>query len=755
MATTVETAPLSGPVAVDLPEAVDFLGESQWKVLMALMDAAIPAVRLDDSIATTGFKGPDNDAIYLPRSQYSDVAVEIRKAVSPLHPSSHLVEAYLAERPSDNPVFTQVLKCVLTNIPPDKQRAMRILLTILSTRPGSFLLTSYATPLPSLPISDRIKILQKWSTASLWTFRALHKSFTALAKLAHMRSSTAFAPLTGFPPVSSVWIAGSTSHPFEFLQFHPSAADPHPHPQAPVEVAADVVIVGSGCGAAVVANRLASEFGPALRILVLEKGRHYDASHFPLSQTAGLSTLFDAGGAIESDDNSMTITAGSCFGGGGTVNWSASLRTQDFVRREWAAERGLSLFESDEFEGCLDRVCGVMGVNGEAVKPNHANRVLLEGAKKLGYQADVVPQNCRGERHDCGYCTLGCFRGEKMGPVNGWFPEAAKQGAKFVEGMQVGMVILEEKEGKKVAKGVTGVWTARDGAKVEVVVRARKVIVSCGTLWSPIVLLNSGIKNPQIGKNLHLHPVNFVSGVFDHAVQPWEGGILTSVVTSFENLDSKGHGVKLEATSMMPSMSLPYFQWTSGIDYKLLAAKYGHTNAFISICRDRDSGYVYRDPANGRPRIAYTPSDFDRAHILRGVVELCRILYARAAREIHPSIAGFPSFIRQDAYESAEVEKKEFDEWLEKLQAHGNKPPVTPFASAHQMGTCRMSAEPKDGVVDPRGQVWGTEGLYVADASVFPSASGVNPMVTSMAIADWIGKGVCEDLKGEGIAAKL
>lgn len=136
------------------------------------------------------------------------------------------------------------------------------------------------------------------------------------------------------------------------------------------------------------------------------------------------------------------------------------------------------------------------------------------------------------------------------------------------------------------------------------------------------------------------------------------------------------------------------------------------------------------------------------------MLELCRILYGHSAKEIHPSIAGFSPFIRKEGAD-AETEKKDFETWLAKLKVHGNKPPVSPFASAHQMGTCRMSAKAKEGVVDSKGRVWGTEGLYVADASVFPSASGVNPMVTTMAIADWIGKGVCEDLRTEGFAARL
>lgn len=50
--------------------------------------------------------------------------------------------------------------------------------------------------------------------------------------------------------------------------------------------------------------------------------------------------------------------------------------------------------------------------------------------------------------------------------------------------------------------------------------------------------------------------------------------------------------------------------------------------------------------------------------------------------------------------------------------------------SAHQMGSCQMSAKATQGVVDPRGRVWGTEGLWIADASIFPTASAVNPMIT-------------------------
>lgn len=508
---------------------------------------------------------------------------------------------------------------------------------------------------------------------------------------------------------------------------------------------------------------------------------------------------------IESEDGSITVTAGSTFGGGGTVNWSASLQTQHFVRKEWAQDRKLPFFESEAFQACLDRVCGQMGVSDAKVVPNHGNNVLLEGARRLGYEARVVPQNCKGQAHDDGHCGAGCWRGEKMGPANGWYPEAARKGdVRFVQGMKVDKVLFGKKSGKKgkkrkVAMGVTGTWTptGKGGKSVKVVVKAKKVVVSAGTLWSPVVLMNSGIsvsgflqqesvkcekgqailtwrqQNPQLGKNLKLHPVNCVTAVFNHETKPWEGACLTSVINSFENLDGKGHGVKIEALCMLPGFALTFLPWVSGLDYKLMAARYRHLNTYFSLARDRDSGHIYRDPETGTPQVVYTPSEYDRGNVMVGIIAICKILYVQGAKEIHPSLPGFRPFIRPssatsipatsspsaDALADMDMDKAITDPaflaWLADLKAHGNKPPQTTFGSAHQMGTCRMGATASDGVVDPRGRVWGTEGLYVADASVFPSASGVNPMITNMAISDWIAQGMCKELVDEGVAVRV
>lgn len=315
---------------------------------------------------------------------------------------------------------------------------------------------------------------------------------TVLAQSLWLKTSPIFPALAGFPPVPE-HSKPAAPHDYDFLQFA-SASEPE-------TIETDIVIVGSGCGGAVCAKNLA-EAGH--RVLVVDKAYHFPPAQYPMTEEAANIHLFNNGGTDGSDDKSIRVLAGSAWGGGGTVNWSASLQTQAFVRKEWAHERGLAFFETAEFQSCLDRVCERMGVSADHVRHNHGNRVLLEGARKLGYHAKAVPQNTGGAAHDCGHCTLGCGSDQKRGPVSSWLPDAAKAGARFVEGFTVERVIFDAEAGVKTAMGVQGRWVSRSRAGVdgpasgqterELVVRAKKVVVACGALWSPMLLRKSGLE---------------------------------------------------------------------------------------------------------------------------------------------------------------------------------------------------------------------------------------------------------------------
>lgn len=632
-----------------------------------------------------------------------------------------------------------------------------------------------------------------------------------ISQVSWLMSSPTFREVTGYPDIPVNWKPG-LDFGYKFLQFPApslnSKTEPESEPE-PATIETDIVIVGSGCGGAVCAKVLA-EAGH--RVIVVDKGYNFPTSLLPLPGPVASRYLFDKS-VTHSADGSIGIVAGATWGGGGTVNWSVSLRTQDFVRKEWAA-RGLDWFDSNEYDECMDRVCERMGVATDPVVQSQRGEVLLDGSRRLGWKAGVCPQNCGGKEHSCGHCTMGCGSGEKQGPTQTWLPDAARAGAEFIEGFAVDRVLFEEADGNKKATGVVGTWTSRDshggiGGPMEervsrqVVVKAKRVIVACNALFSPLLLMKSGLtvslsalNNPSRKKlrindsriqtlgatytSIHATwraasgPRMFAHGKVtrqaqqeisqeSHHANLHPGAIITSYCSQFEDLDGQGHGVKLETTNMTPYTCLSAMPWRSGLDFKLSALRYRHFGAFISVARDRDPGRVLMDPATGGLQIEYTPSAFDRAHAIEGDLALCKIMYVTGAREINPFIHGVEPFVRDDAELEAaravaegaagggglfQIDDPRFSAWLDKARRLGNVLGNPPCSSAHQMGTCRMSASEDDGVVDPFGKVWATEGLYVADSSVFPSASGVNPMITVMAIADRIARAVDRDQKG-------
>ncbi|KAE9966417.1 hypothetical protein EG328_008933 [Venturia inaequalis] len=728
--------------------AIDPLTKSQWRTLMAFADTVIPSV-VQEKRGKTAFK-----EAALPSGQYAAALSSIEHHVLRDEHKS-IAQAYLAERPSQLPEFrANVHRFIGLYTPKALAQLLAMGLDLLDYRVTSLFMTGYPSSFADQPVHIREKIILSWTGAKIPIYRQLFKQLTLLVKQNWVKSSPTLYTLLHFPYVPVHMKPGKTFE-FEFIQVPPGSS-------AEI-IETDVIIVGSGCGSAVSAKNIA-EAGH--RVLVVDKAYHWPAEHLPMKEADGWNHMFMGGGAMFSDDATTCVIAGGVWGGGGTINWSACLQTQGFVRREWASDN-LPFFTSSEFQDSLDRVCDRMGASAANLKHNPGNDVLLEGARRLGWAAKAVPQNTGGAQHYCGYCTMGCGSCEKQGPVVSYLPDAAKAGAHFMEGFDVRRVLFAQKNGKKVATGVEGIWTSRDEhggvagtplVQRRVIIKAKRVIVSAGTMQSPMVLLRSGLKNRWIGRNLRLHPVSFIGATYDEEVRPWEGGILTAVVNEYENQDQQGHGTKLEAVTMLPSGWLSFLSWTGGVDYKLLAPRMKNMVGHFAIQRDTGSGQVYPDPHDGRPRIVYAPTKKDRVHLMEGMLALAKINYVMGAREIFTTVPGTSIFTRPANQDTVSAEgDPAFQEWLGEVRKRGLPDPDTIFVSAHQMGTCRMASSAKKGVVDAKGKVFGVdEGLYVIDASVFPSASGVNPMVTNMALADWLSRNVARDLKmGTSLRASL
>jgi len=722
------------------------LSAAQWRTLATIADTIIPSI----SLHRTGT--PDDNKSLILSPQTHEIALrELRDISSADQAPDALIEAYLAEPISSCPGFEDAVQRLYTLYMDDDQRkGLSFLLTALDTRAGALLFTGTTTPLHTLSIKRRLEIVKGWQDAYIPAYNTIFRSVSVLGKLYWPRVSTTLGRLLSFPHTPLNHNFGE-AYPFSFVQFPPPQFEKRDLPDM---IEADIVIVGSGCGGAVVASVLAQA---GLSVIVADKSYYWPPQYLPMSEMNGLANLFANGGITASDDSAMSVLAGSCWGGGGTVNWSASLQLQGFVRQGWA-QKGLPYFTSAAFQNDMDVVCEAMGVSTAHVEHNVTNQKLLEGARRLGMNAKTVPQNTGGETHSCGYCTLGCGSCGKKGPTESWLPSAAKAGAQFVEGFEVDHVIFSDTlddHGDRIATGVQGIWTSRDSNsgtsggdryKRKVILKARhSVIISSGTLGTPLILHRSGIKNSHVGAHLRLHPVITLGAVFDTDVRPWEGSILTSVVNDYENLDGHGHGVKLEATNMIPSLWMPGLAWYDPLQYKISCAKMRRSVGYISLARDTGEGRVYADASDShRARIAYTVSKKDRAHIAIGLEGLAKIMHVSGAREIFISLPTVPPFVRSED-SSSDLNDSAFQDWLKThirpLQS-GKMPASAQFASAHQMGTARMGTSASNSVVSPEGRVWGTMGLYVADASNFPSASGVNPMITNMAISHGIARGI-------------
>ena len=329
-----------------------------------------------------------------------------------------------------------------------------------------------------------------------------------------------------------------------------------------------------------------------------------------------------------SHDQSISLLAGSCLGGGTVVNYSTSFRTPDDVRSEWASH-GVPAFLGSDYTASLDAVCERIGVNQEHNEPSSRERKLQEGCVKLGWHVDAMPRGVRAcaQGRECGYCGLGCRIGAKQSVVKTWLSDANGAGARLIVRTKVERVLVEAGS----ARGIEG----RTEAGHRVAVRSRAVIAACGAIHTPALLKRSGLQNPNIGKHLKLHPATVVFGVFDEELKPWEGTMQALYSDQFRDLHN-GYGLKLETAALHPHLFIPFSPWRgAGEHYSLMQ---GLSNAVPMgvLLRDRDGGEV-RVGRDGEPIVRYKLSPFDAGHVRTGLAGAAQLLEAAGARRIFSS----------------------------------------------------------------------------------------------------------------------
>jgi long-chain-alcohol oxidase len=250
-------------------------------------------------------------------------------------------------------------------------------------------------------------------------------------------------------------------------------------------------------------------------------------------------------------------------------------------------------------------------------------------------------------------------------------------------------------------------------------------VAACGAIQTPALLRRSGLANRSIGRNLRLHPATGVFGVFDEEVRPWEGTMQAVYSDHNRDLDGSGYGVKYETAAIHPSLFAAYAPWRSAAQYVELAQGLAHLGVVGVLLRDRSRGEV-RVGRDGEPVARYRLSEEDVGHVRTGIEGAAQILEAAGARRIVSAHARFVS------YEPGHRSRERF---MRDADACGYSAGRCTFYSFHLMGSARMGGSPASSACGPEGETWEARNLVVCDGSTFPTASGVNPMLTIETIA--------------------
>jgi len=577
---------------------------------------------------------------------------------------------------------------------------------LLRTWEYSTVLSSHVTPFSRLPSADREQFVVA-AAHSPYPWRRIPLLLLAqLCGLAYGSAPQVEAAF-GFSH-TCIHTDSPTAGPRLTPQMYPDL-----HGQ--VDVRADVCIIGSGAGGAVVAKELA-ESGRS--VVIIEEGDYFTEADFrgaPFARV--LRTYRDQATTMTLGRPLIPLPLGKAVGGSTVINSGTCFRTPDTVLQRWVSEYGLEGYEPPTLAPIFERVertINVMPVPWDIIGRNA--ELFDRGVRALGLHGAPIQRNIRGCR-GCGVCAFGCPSDAKQAMHLSYLPQAERRGARIFARCRVDRLLIEK--GRAIGAEADILDRPGDTIRGRLRVRADIVVVAAGTIHTPLLLRANGIgrRSGQLGRNLRLHPALAIGAHFDEDVHAWRGTLQSYFVDDLMASDE----VMIEVTNPLPAMSLASGRAVGQRAKEVLAGytRLASAGLFVS---DTSSGRVVQLTRHGRPLMRYTLNAHDARRLIRGAALVAEIFLAAGARHVD---VGLPGMHR--VCSSADLAAlRTAERW---------KPSALSPTSFHPMGTCRMGPDPKRSVVDPRGQMHDVERLFVADGSLFPTCAGVNPQVSIMAFA--------------------
>lgn len=584
-------------------------------------------------------------------------------------------------------------------IPPQPRALLRVALRALD-------LTPFPRRFTALPLERRSAWIERLEQSRLRPFRDLVLGLKTLASLGYTRDPSVQEAVGSVPACRTE--SGAA----------PARAVPPLDPVAlvpPEDVErCDVVVVGSGAGGASAARVLAER---GLSVIVVESGDYHDASTYSRDPLEALPRLYRDGGLTVCEGRpAIPLPVGHCVGGTTVVNSGTCLRPPDDVLARWRSEFGIAW--AGELERELEEVERALSVTRlDAASAGRNAELARLGAERLGASNAPLCRNAR-EVVCCGTCPTGCELDAKQAMHVSELPRAAAAGARIRAGARARRVIVE----RGAAAGVE--CRTRWGGRYEV--RARAVVLAAGALGTPELLMGQGLcgSSGHLGRHLRIHPACWVGALFDEEVDASDGVMQSWLVDEWAE-----RGVLLEATAT-PLTFGGHWMRGAGPAFKERLERWGRVAMLGVHISDRSEGRLRL--SGGRLRIRYSLSRPDRDALRFGIARAADVHFAAGAREVYPQLGRVAVLLPGE--QAALVERGRFAAGDYRVEGF------------HPLGSARMAADPRAGVVAPTGETHDLPGLYVADASLFPTSTRVNPMVTICAVARRIAGGLADRL---------
>jgi len=489
-----------------------------------------------------------------------------------------------------------------------------------------------------------------------------------------------------------------------------------------VEVGCDVCIIGSGPGGAVAAAVLAQG---GKSVVVVDEGGYFTRARFRQREDESYPYLYQDGAQRTTKDLAITIMQGKAIGGGSVVNWTTCFRTPDDVVDRWKLKHGVKDVDVEALKphfAWAEQRLAITKTPLELVNKN--NRTVYDGSKALGHDVDTTNRNVLGCAQT-GNCGHGCPIDAKQSMLVTCIPDAIKAGAAVVSRCKVVRVSFEAGRAVAVHARAKDAFGLADTG-VAITIKPRVVIVAGGAINSPAVLLRSNAPDPHgtLGRRTFLHPVVASVGVFKERIEGWRGAP-QSVAGHHNAHRGEEVGWFLEAGPIHPmlaSLALPGFGQDHARGMAQLANLAAHLAITIDGHHDDVVGGRVTVNGDGDPVLDYPIVERQWRAFRDAQKTMAQVAFAAGATEVWTGHD--PTLILKSPDDLAKIDGLP---WA---------PCKVGVFSAHQMGGCGMSDDPKLGVVRSQdGRHHQIDNLHVIDGSLFPTSVGVNPQLSIYGLA--------------------